>query len=142
MVGVIIITHGDFGEKLLESAQNIIGTQRLVAAISISYAESPAVVKEKLEKQLMSSNLADGWLVLTDMVGGTPCNVCMTFVEKLKDKLAVISGVNMYMLLSVFTHREMLNLTELKNKVIEDAQASIMDVKEKFLKLHPNKCTE
>lgn len=136
MVGIIIITHGNFGEKLLEAAQGIVGLQRLVAAISISYAESPAIVKERLEKEITSPTTADGWLILTDMVGGTPCNVCLTLIEKFKDKFEILSGVNMYMVITAFIHREKMPLIELKRKVMDDAKASVMDVKEKFFRLH------
>jgi PTS system mannose-specific IIA component len=133
MTGIIIITHGDFSKSLLETAQAIVGKQQFIFAITISYSEDPKVVKQRLEKEVNANKTVDDWLILTDMVGGTPCNICLTFVEKFGEKYEVVSGVNLYMLISAFINRDKMPLTELKNKIIEDAKLSIMDAKEKFL---------
>ena len=133
MIGIIIITHGDFSKSLLETAQGIVGKQQFISAITISYSEDPKVVQQRLENEINANSTVDDWLILTDMVGGTPCNICLTLIEKLKEKYEVVSGVNLYMIISAFINRNKMPLTELKNKIIEDAKLSIMDAKEKFL---------
>ncbi|MDO8735331.1 MAG: PTS sugar transporter subunit IIA [Elusimicrobiota bacterium] len=133
MIGIIIITHGDFSKALLETAQAIVGKQQFISAVTISYAEDPKVVQQRLEKEINANKTVDDWLILTDMVGGTPCNICLTLVEKFREKYEVISGVNLYMVISAFINRNKMPLTELKNKIMEDAKSSIMDAKEKFL---------
>ena len=133
MIGIVVITHGDFSKALLETAQDIVGKQQFVSAITISYSEDPKVVRQRLEKEINANKTVDDWLILTDMVGGTPCNICLTLVEKFGEKYKVVSGVNLYMVISAFINRNKMPLTELKNKIIEDARLSIMDVKEKFL---------
>ena len=139
MTGIIIITHGDFAKALLETAQGIVGKQQFVFAITMLCSEDPKSVRQRFEKELYNStNIVNDWLILTDMVGGTPCNICFTLVEKFKEKFEVVSGVNLYMIISAFIHREKISLTGLKNKIMEDARASVMDAKEKFLKLHAN----
>ncbi|MBI5574030.1 MAG: hypothetical protein HY919_05705 [Elusimicrobia bacterium] len=134
MIGIIIITHGDFSKALLETAEAIVGKQQFISAITISYAEDPKVVQQRLEKEIDANRVVDDWLILTDMVGGTPCNICLTLVEKLKEKYEVVSGANLYMIISAFINRNKMPLAELKNIIIEDAKSSIMDAKEKFLK--------
>jgi len=133
MIGIIIITHGDFSKSLLETAQGIVGKQQFISAITISYSEDPKVVQQRLENEINANETVDDWLILTDMIGGTPCNICLTLIEKLKEKYEVVSGVNLYMIISAFINRNKMPLTELKNKIIEDAKLSIMDAKEKFL---------
>ncbi|HAX62320.1 MAG TPA: PTS mannose transporter subunit IID [Elusimicrobia bacterium] len=133
MIGIIIITHGDFSEALLETAQGIVGKQQFIFAIAISYSEDPKVVHQRLEKEINANRVVNDWLILTDMVGGTPCNICLTLVEKFRENYEVVSGVNLYMLISAFINRDKMPLTELKNKIMEDAKSSIMDAKEKFL---------
>ena len=133
MIGIIIITHGDFSKSLLETAQGIVGKQQFISAITISYSEDPKVVQQRLENEINANETVDDWLILTDMIGGTPCNICLTLIEKLKEKYEVVSGVNLYMVISAFINRAQMPLTELKNKIIEDAKLSIMDAKEKFL---------
>ncbi|PKM92970.1 MAG: hypothetical protein CVU80_00605 [Elusimicrobia bacterium HGW-Elusimicrobia-4] len=113
----------------------MVGKQQFISAITISYSEDPKVVKQRLEKEINANKTVDNWLILTDMVGGTPCNICLTLAcGKFREKYEVVSGVNLYMLISAFINREKMPLTELKNKIIEDAKSSIMDAKEKFLK--------
>lgn len=133
MIGIVVITHGDFSKALLETAQGIVGQQQFTSAITISYSEDPKVVQQRLEKEINANKTVDGWLILTDMVGGTPCNICLPLVEKFGAGYEVVSGVNLYMLISAFINRAQMPLTELKNKIIEDARLSIMDAKEKFL---------
>ena len=133
MIGIIIITHGDFSEALLETAEGIVGKQQFISAITISYSEDQKVVQQRLEKEINANKTVDDWLILTDMVGGTPCNICLTLVEKFREKYEVVSGVNLYMVISAFINRNKMSLKELKNIIIEDAKSSIMDAKEKFL---------
>ncbi len=66
------------------------------------------------------------------MLGGTPCN---TALIQTKDKPAeVVTGVNLYMLLSAFTHREKLDLKALAPKVSEDGKRAIVLAKELLMK--------
>ena len=69
---------------------------------------------------------------MVDMLGGTPCNIALL---KTKDKAAeVITGVNLYMILSSFTHRESLDLKALAAKAAEDGRRAIILAKELFMK--------
>jgi len=73
----------------------------------------------------------DGVLIMTDMLGGTPCNACLPLCTTYK--IEIISGLNLYMLLSAFINRKNMPLEELVKKVISDGIKSIANAKEIFL---------
>jgi PTS system mannose-specific IIA component len=75
---------------------------------------------------------SDGTLILTDMLGGTPCNACLPFSTDYK--IEIVSGMNLYMLLSAFINRSNLDLKGLTIKAISDGQRNIANAKEIFLK--------
>lgn len=132
MIGIIVITHGHFGEELLRTAQEISGRQEKVGAIAVTPEMGLENIAETLRKMLQNLSTPDGTLVLVDMLGGTPCN---TSLMQAKDKkFEVVTGVNLYMLLSGFTHRERLDLKTLAQKVSEDGKRAIVLAKELLLK--------
>jgi len=134
MINILIITHEDFGATLLKTARNIIGEQQFSAAVSIKSNEDPKSVEIRLEKIIKAFNIENGLLILLDLVGGTPSVVCTSLLKKFNNKIEILSGVNLYMVMSAFTHRQKLTLLELKEKVLSDAKASIMDLKGNFFR--------
>lgn len=129
MVNFIIVTHGEFGAYLVEAAESIVGRQpEGVAVISISARLSVDEVRRRVEEAVRGLAGPDGLIVATDIPGGTPSNVVLPAAKDL-DKVAVISGLNLYMMISAFTHRKSLGLEELALKMLADGQRSIKDVK-------------
>ena len=66
------------------------------------------------------------------MLGGTPCNACLPYSNN--DKVEIVSGVNLYMLLSAFINRKNMSVKDLAAKVISDGQKNIANAKDLFLK--------
>ncbi|HAM39411.1 MAG: hypothetical protein A2474_04185 [Elusimicrobia bacterium RIFOXYC2_FULL_34_12] len=135
MINILIITHEDFGATLLKTAQNIMGEQEFSVAISVANNEDPGTVEIRLEKIIQSLKIKNGLLILLDLVGGTPSIICTSLLKRFNEKVEILSGVNLYMVLSAFTHRQKLTLLELKEKVLSDAKASIMDLKGNFFRV-------
>src|SRR5689334_12705459 len=103
MISIIIITHGQFGQELLRTAQDISGRQESVAALSVLPDTGVEGVSQALQETMQRFAAPEGALILVDMLGGTPCN---TALLKTKDLNAeIVTGVNLYMVLSSFTHR-------------------------------------
>lgn len=124
MIPILIVTHGDFSKGLLQAAEAIVGHQELAAAVSVSPGEPVASVRERFQSILEDLHSKGGpILVLADMVGGTPCNVVLPLLKE--KKAALITGVNLYMLLTAFTHRKTLPLEELAEKALEGGKRSI-----------------
>lgn len=133
MINIIVVTHGEFGAYMVEAAESIAGRQEAgVRTISISPRVGAGEARERVKKAVKDLAGGDGLIVFTDMPGGTPNNLAFPATKDLT-KVEVISGVNLYMLISAFINRGAYGLEELIRKVIADGQKSICSVREMFL---------
>ena len=129
MVNIIILTHGEFGSRLLECSENIAGQQQEgVKNISVSAQNTLDSIKKELEKSISEFYSDEGLIILVDMPGGTPMNVAYPLAKDLP-KCAVICGINVNMLISAFTARKQLSFEKLTEKIIEDGRKAICEVK-------------
>ena len=105
MIGVLLITHGRYGEDLLASASHILGKPlERVAHIAVGGQDDPETVLERARALLPQIDEGSGVLVLTDIFGATPCNV----VTRLFDagRVEGVSGVSLPMLVRVLAYRD------------------------------------
>ncbi|MEA1935368.1 MAG: PTS fructose transporter subunit IIA [Thermodesulfobacteriota bacterium] len=109
MVGVLIITHGNLGCELIQAAELIKGRMNGVLAISVDPTKGVEELKKEITSSIKKVNMGKGVLILTDLFGGTPSNLSLSFLKE--GKLEVVSGVNLPMLLKLPDVREK-NLTE------------------------------
>ena len=132
MIAVIVITHGQFGQELLRTAQDIAGRQEAIASLSVMPDMGLENIGDALDQTIKRLASPEGALILVDMLGGTPCN---TALMKTKDIPAeVLTGVNLYMILSSFTNRDKMDLKSLAAKVAEDGKRAIVSAKELLMK--------
>jgi PTS system mannose-specific IIA component len=101
MLDVVIITHGLFGEELFQSSEMIVGKQGNVHCLSVLPGKQLSEVVEELDNVIKKAS--GGIIILTDMFGGSPSNVAFSYAGK--SNIEIISGVNMPMLLKVFSGR-------------------------------------
>ena len=102
MVGVVIATHGRLAAEILACAEAIVGPLAQARSVSVS-AEIPMdVAREALAAAIREVDDGEGVLVLTDMLGGTPANLALGFLE---GRVDVVTGVNLPMLLKLSTCR-------------------------------------
>lgn len=133
MINFIVVTHGEFGAYLVEAAEGIVGRQTTgVRTIATSSRLSVPEIKQKIARALRDLSNDDGVIVFTDMPGGTPNNLAFPLVKD-APRAEMVSGVNLYMLVSAFSHRDRLSLDRLVEKVVADGQKSIRDVRAMFL---------
>ena len=133
MINFIIVTHGEFGAYLVEAAESIVGRQEEgVRAVSISPRVAVSELRERISRAIRDLSGADGIILFTDMPGGTPSNLAFPLV---KDAVyaEMVTGVNLYMLISAFSHRADYPLAQLVEKVIEDGKKAVCDVRRRFL---------
>ncbi|MBC8418336.1 MAG: PTS sugar transporter [Proteobacteria bacterium] len=123
MIGLLIISHCNLGKEFLNAAELIVG--RLEAADSIAITqttESEEILKEISEK-IRALNQGQGVLVLTDMFGGTPSNLSLSFLND--ETLEVLTGVNLPMVIAVAKDRDNLTLNELGERAQQAGKRSI-----------------
>ncbi len=103
MVGLVVATHGKLAEELVRTAEGVVGPLPRCEAISVGGAgASMEDARARLAEAVARADEGQGVLVLTDMFGGTPANLALTL---LGDKLEVVTGVNLPMLLKLATAR-------------------------------------
>ena len=112
MTGIVLVTHSQLGEALIEATEFIIGKKlKDIVSVSIDLAESADKLREKIAAGIKAVNRKKGVLILTDMFGGTPSNLSYSFLEE--GRVEVISGVNLPILLRAVTTRKEMELDEL-----------------------------
>jgi mannose PTS system EIIA component len=125
MIGIVIVTHGRMGEELLKCAEGIVGKQQDVLVLGLEGNEGPAALEARLLSALESFKGAAGVLVVTDMLGGTPCNVGLRQFRDPRFHYDLVTGVNLPMLISALTNRHYMPLPQLAQKLVDDASRNI-----------------
>jgi PTS system mannose-specific IIA component len=97
MIGKLILTHGGLARELLSAAGVISGSLSGFEALSLDWSDGFEDARIKVAAALERLEQGQGVLILTDMYGGTPCNVAMTFFQP--GKVEVLTGVNLPMVL-------------------------------------------
>ena len=113
MVGIVIVAHLRLGEELLAAAELIVGKLKQFEAVSINPTEGVEEIREKISAAIRKVDRGKGILILTDMFGGAPSNISLSFLEEWK--IEVITGVNLPMLLKLSTYegeRDLAGLAE------------------------------
>jgi PTS system mannose-specific IIA component len=98
-IGVVVVTHGQLATELVNAAEMIVGDLPQFAAVSIGWHEDVNDAREDIAQAIERVRGDAGVLLLTDMFGGTPSNLGLTFLET--DRLEVITGVNLPMLIKL-----------------------------------------
>lgn len=101
MVGGVIVSHGQLGEEMIHTAEMIVGKIANITAISIDVTTDVESSREQIRQAIQSVNDGVGVVIFTDMFGGTPSNISLSFLDEAN--VEVITGVNLAMLLQLLT---------------------------------------
>ena len=122
-VGVVIVALYRLGEELLQAARLIVPDAPRFFAVGIEPKMRVDEVRTAIATALGAADQGDGVLVLTDMFGGTPSNVSLSFLGE--RRIEVVTGLNLPMLIKLCTLREEKPLTELASFVKQYGQRNI-----------------
>jgi len=112
MIGIVIVTHKQLGDALIDAAEFILGARPDgVVSVSININENAAKLREKISEGIKNVNMKEGVLILTDMFGGTPSNLSYSFLEE--GRTEVISGVNLPILIKAVNTRKDMDISKL-----------------------------
>jgi len=132
MIGILVIAHGALGDELVNSVAMIMGRVSLLRAVGLKSDQGLDELREEIKKawQNLEGGGADRLLVLVDMFGGSCSNVAARLVSERDPKsAAVITGVNLPMVLEAAIDRELYTLDELVAKIVDAGKKSIVDVR-------------
>ncbi len=124
MLGVIIATHRNLGRELIKAAENILGPVEKCQVVSIETADRREDIRGKFDQALKEVDSKEGVLILTDMFGGSACNISYSFCGD--HNLRIVTGVNLPMILELATHRNLDDLRKLALLMERTGRASIL----------------
>ncbi|AQP54229.1 PTS mannose transporter subunit IIAB [Vagococcus penaei] len=126
MVGIILASHGEFANGILQSGSMIFGEQENVQAVTLMPSEGPDDLRAKLEAAVQSFDDQNEVLFLVDLWGGTPFNQANTLFEENKETWAIVSGLNLPMLIEAYASRfSMESAHEIAAHIIETAKDGV-----------------
>jgi PTS system mannose-specific IIA component len=123
MIGVVVVTHGQLATELVNAAEMIVGDLPQFAAVSIGWHDDVEDAKDQIRQAVDRVDKGQGVLMLTDMFGGTPANLGVTFLEA--DRVEVITGVNLPMLIRLARPIERTDLHTVAREMREHGRNAI-----------------
>ena len=123
MIGIIIVTHGNLALELKSAMEHILGAQKNIEVICISSDDDLNERKNDIEGSIKKIDNNNGIVMLTDMFGGTPSNLAISFLKT--GKIEIISGVNLPMLVKLIGLRDSNDLNGVVQETKDSAQKYI-----------------
>ncbi len=126
MVGIILASHGEFAKGILQSGSMIFGEQPDVKAVTLMPSEGPDDLKAKIEEAIATFENQDEVLFLVDLWGGTPFNQSNGLIAGHEDKWAIVTGLNLPMLIEAYASRmSMTTAHEIATHICEVAREGV-----------------
>jgi len=122
MIGLVLVAHAGVASELLAAAEMIVGNLELAEAVGIAKDASAATVMASI-KEAVASVSGEGAIIMTDMFGGTPSNMSLSFLEE--GRVEVLTGVNLPMLIRFTQERERCSVGELALKLKDSGREGI-----------------
>ncbi len=123
MIGVVVVTHGRLASEMLRAAEIIVGTIEGARAVDIEPSMGVEEIHGAIEDALREVDTGDGALLLTDMFGGTPSNIGLSFLGT--HAVEVLTGVNLPMMIKFPMARREMKLSDLARHLLEFGQRNI-----------------
>ncbi len=123
-IGLLIITHNQIGETLLDTATALIGNAPLqTGTIAVAPHSDLKRITQQARKQLQALNQGDGVLILSDIFGSTPSNIATSLLDQ--PHIMLVTGINLPMLIRVLNYPH-LGLAELAHKATSGGHDGII----------------
>ena len=105
MIGILLITHGSYGEALVQNACHVLNKRPVqLNQLGVSAQDDPLDLLPLARAMLNLVDNGKGVLVMTDVFGASPANLASKLLEP--GRIEGISGVNLPMLLRALTYRD------------------------------------
>jgi PTS system mannose-specific IIA component len=124
MIGILVLTHGELGKQFINTARLIgLSSEEAVLAVSIDPTDSPDILRDQISETLKKLDSGEGVLILTDLFGGTPCNLSLSFLED--GRVEVVTGLNLPMMIKAINSRSDHDLGSLAKSASEAGRENI-----------------
>lgn len=132
MVGLLIATHGGLAKTLVDCANLLMGKTEDIRCLGLFHGDNIDNFKANIKQNIVEIDKGDGVLVLTDLCGGSPCNLSVFIMkeyERSNPNIECISGVNVPILLEAIQMRNTMKIGELTEYLVEIGHSSILNVR-------------
>src|SRR5436305_14751401 len=104
MIGILLVSHGAFGESLIHSASHVLGKRPLyLRQLGVTVHDDPDALLPVAEDLIRFLDQGEGVLVLTDVFGATPSNIASRLLRP--GRVEGLAGVNLPMLIRALSYR-------------------------------------
>jgi PTS system mannose-specific IIA component len=117
MIGLVLVTHGHLADEFRSALEHVVGPQSQIESISIGPDDNMETRRSDIVAAIERVDTGSGAIVLTDMFGGTPCNLAISVMQS--SRVEVIAGMNLPMLIKLARIREETPLSEAINLAYE-----------------------
>lgn len=105
MIGILLITHGTFGESLIQNVCHVLNKRPpLISQLGVAAQDDPLDILPMAKLLLNEVDGGEGVLILTDILGATPANLALKLL--VPGKVEGVAGVSLPMLLRALTYRK------------------------------------
>ena len=136
MIGAVVVCHGALATELVRAAEIIVGKIEGIVAVDIPASMGMEEIHAAVEGALRTVEEGNGVLLMTDMFGGTPSNIALSFLGT--HAVEVVTGVNLPMIVKFPIARSTMPLAELARHLQDCGLRSIM-IPGDMLKKKPEK---
>ncbi|WP_137625277.1 PTS sugar transporter subunit IIA [Lactiplantibacillus pingfangensis] len=106
MLAFVVVSHGEFANGVVNSSYMIFGQQEKVQTVTFNLDEEPEDLAKKLDAAIATFDPEDQVLFLVDLWGGSPFNAASRIVAEHTDRMGLITGLNLPMLIEAYTVRD------------------------------------
>lgn len=130
MLGIVIATHGTLSDGIKDAAEVIMGNTENIVTVNLKAGDNVEKLGSKIKDAILEVNQGDGVMVLVDLISASPYNQSVLITnqleQELKDKVYIVGGVNLPMLLEIINHQILETEIEVVAKLAEEqAKTSI-----------------
>ena len=122
MTGLVVVAHAGLAAELIKAAEMIVGTIDGAASVEIKPAESVDEIRSALTLAIQSVS-SENIIIMTDMFGGTPSNMSLSFLKE--NRIEVLTGVNLTMLIRFASDRDKYGVAELAAQIRDTAREGV-----------------
>jgi PTS system mannose-specific IIA component len=120
MIGIVLVTHGRLAEEFRSATEHIVGPLKGIATVCIGPEDDIDQRRDEITKAISTVETGHGVVLVTDMFGGTPCNLALAHLKK--DKVEVLAGANLPSLIKLVDLRDKLPLDSAVQEAIDSGR--------------------
>jgi PTS system mannose-specific IIA component len=117
MIGIVLVTHGRLAQEIIAAMEHMVGPQAQLRAVCIGPEDDVERRQREIAAAAHSVDTGSGTVLVTDMYGGTPCNLALTLLQR--GKVEVLAGANLPSLIKLIDIRGKLPLEQAVKEAID-----------------------